>query len=114
LNYHPHKIQVVQKLAERDSASRNQFYTQCLALVNENPNIVKNLIMSDESHFELSGHVNKQNMRYWSEMNPQQLHEKPLRSARVTGAVFLLPELLDPIFLKMIIGTQSQALRSGT
>jgi hypothetical protein len=29
------------------------------------------------------------------------------------GAVFLLPELLDPISLKMITGTQSQSLQSG-
>jgi hypothetical protein len=30
----------------------------------------RHLIMPDEAHFELSGCVNKQNTRYWSEANP--------------------------------------------
>ena len=42
------------------------------------------LITSDEAHFHLSGYVNKQNFRYWSESNPRSLHEKPLHSERVT------------------------------
>ncbi|CAJ0956957.1 unnamed protein product [Ranitomeya imitator] len=32
----------------------------------------------------LSGCVNKQNMRYWSETNPREVHERPLHSDRVT------------------------------
>jgi hypothetical protein len=32
----------------------------------------------------LNSCVNKQNFRYWSETNPQQVHERPLHSARVT------------------------------
>ena len=41
------------------------------------------LITSDEAHFHLSGSVNRQNFRYWSESNPRELHEKPLHSERV-------------------------------
>jgi hypothetical protein len=101
LNYHPNKIQMVHKLAGSDFASRNQFCTQSLALVNENPDIVKTLIMLDESHFELSGHVNKQNMRYWSETNRQQLHEGPLHSARVTAWCGIsASRIIGPYFLK--------------
>jgi hypothetical protein len=40
--------------------------------------------MSDEAHFELSGSVNRQNMRYWSDNNPRRLHGKPLHSERIT------------------------------
>ena len=40
--------------------------------------------MSDEAHFYLTGHVNKQNCRYWSKDNPSEIHERPLHSARVT------------------------------
>jgi hypothetical protein len=35
--------------------------------VKEHPNVIRQLIMSDDSHLELSGCVNKQNVRYWSE-----------------------------------------------
>jgi hypothetical protein len=40
--------------------------------------------MSDEAHFHLSGYINKQNFRYWSDNNPMQLHEKPFHSEKVT------------------------------
>lgn len=39
---------------------------------------------SDEAHFHLSGTVNKQNFRYWTASNSQQLHERPLHSPTVT------------------------------
>jgi hypothetical protein len=42
------------------------------------------IAMSDEAHFHLSGCVNKQDFRYWSDTNPQQLHECPLHSECVT------------------------------
>jgi hypothetical protein len=44
----------------------------------------RHLILPDEAHFELSGCVNKQNSRYWSEANPNELHLQPLHSHRVT------------------------------
>jgi hypothetical protein len=39
---------------------------------------------SDETHFHLSGTVNKQNFHYWAAENPQELHQRPLHSPRVT------------------------------
>jgi hypothetical protein len=38
----------------------------------------------DEAHSELSGSVNRQHMRHWSDNNPRRLHGKPLHSERVT------------------------------
>lgn len=40
--------------------------------------------MSDEARFHLSGYVNKQNFRFWSEVNPRELHQQPLHSTKVT------------------------------
>ena len=40
--------------------------------------------MSDEAYFHVSGFVNKQNFRYWSQADPRALHEKPLHSQEVT------------------------------
>jgi len=42
-------------------------------LLRENPDILNNLLMTDEAHFHLSGFVNKQNTRYWSPVNPKEL-----------------------------------------
>lgn len=40
--------------------------------------------MSDEDHFLLSGHVNKQNCRYWETQNPQLIHEISLNPLKRT------------------------------
>lgn len=39
-----------------------------------------NILFSDEAHFHLNGHVNKQNWNYWSATNPKQKHQTPLNS----------------------------------
>jgi hypothetical protein len=36
--------------------------------------------MSDEAHFELSGCVNTQRVRYWSEANPHEVRVKQIQS----------------------------------
>ena len=53
-------------------------------LLRENPDILNNLLMTDEAHFHLSGFVNKQNTRYWPPVNPKELHEMLLHSPKVT------------------------------
>lgn len=84
LHHHPYKIQVVQAMNENDFAARRRFCQTLLDMFDENEDLVHNLWMSDEAHFHLSGFVNKQNFRYWSDENPQQLHQKPLHSSKVT------------------------------
>lgn len=79
LHFHPYKIAIVQKLQPQDYANRQTFSEQMIDLDDE-----KILVMSDEAHFHLDGYVNKQNFRYWSNANPQELHERPLHSAKVT------------------------------
>lgn len=81
LRFHPYKIQVVHKILPQDLPARIQFCRTFLDVLNPN---VLNLIMSDEAHFHLSGYVNKQNFRYWAAEQPQQIHEQPLHSEKVT------------------------------
>lgn len=84
LHLHPYKIQIVQALNPRDYPIRIGFCEHMLRLFEDDPLLAHNLWMSDEAHFHLSGYVNKQNFRYWSAVNPQELHERPLHSAKVT------------------------------
>jgi hypothetical protein len=69
-------MMVVQELHQRDWANHVAFARNVLETVADDAAIG----MSDEAHFHLSGCVNKQNFRYWSDANPRQLHERPLHS----------------------------------
>ena len=53
-----------------------------LQMFKEDPELV--ILTSVEAHFHLNGSVNKQNFRYWSTINPRQVHEHPLHCDRVT------------------------------
>ena len=63
---------------------RIAFCAQLQEMIAENNKILPNLLMLDEAHFHLTRFVNKQNYRYWSDANPQLLHETPLHSPKIT------------------------------
>jgi len=46
--------------------------------------VINTVLITDEAHFHLSGYVNKQNYRYWPRENPQEIHQRPLHSERLT------------------------------
>jgi len=69
-----------QELTERDWESRRELCANILQTVHRDAI----LMCSDEAHFHLNSCVNKQYFHYWSETNPQQVHERPLHSAQVT------------------------------
>lgn len=51
IKFHPYKLQVVQKLYTRDKEARVAFCTDMIGLLRENPDIMNNLLMTDEAHF---------------------------------------------------------------
>ncbi|KAF7270419.1 hypothetical protein GWI33_016614 [Rhynchophorus ferrugineus] len=87
----PYKIQLVQKLLPRD-----------LDLSGKTEDLSSELIMSDEAYFLLSGHVNKQNSRFWGTQNPQLIHETSLHPLKTTvwGRVHA-GNIIGPYFLNM-------------
>lgn len=84
LGFHPYKLLITQELKITDHALRKTFAETMLQKLEDGEIDLNNLLMSDEAHFELSGTVNKQNCRYWSEANPNIVVQKPLHSQRVT------------------------------
>lgn len=84
LKLYPYRIQLVQSLSPADIAQRLAFATWFQQKVDNDASFTEHLFMSDEAHFHLSGHVNKQNCRFWSTENPRLLHEIPLHSQKVT------------------------------
>jgi hypothetical protein len=84
LRFHLYKINVTHELKEQDKASRVNFCRQFLDTVNNDEGVLDVLVISDEAHFHLSGCVNKQNFRCWSDNNSMQFHKKHLHSEKVT------------------------------
>lgn len=84
LKLYPYKAQVVQQLIPADKVNRVKFCEWLMEKCTAEQNFMQKLITSDEAHFHLYGHTNKQNCRFWAKENPRILNEKPLHSVRVT------------------------------
>ncbi len=80
----PYKVQLVQKLKQRDHPFRFRFAEWACDRLKEDANFGKKIIFSDEAHFHLGGYVNKQNCRIWGTENPHVILEKPKHPQRVT------------------------------
>lgn len=97
LKLHPYKIQLVQELKPDDLNLRRVFVETML----ERFRSFNNILFSDEAHFHLNGHVNKQNCRYWAAANPRSKHQKPLHSPKVTAwAAISAHGIIGPYFFK--------------
>lgn len=78
--FHPYKFQMTQALNEMDYERRLKF----AVLMPRTFTDMNNIIFSDEAHFQLNGEINKQNMRYWSEENPQAIIQATHHPKRCT------------------------------
>ena len=68
--FHPYKIHLVQALHGNDTDRRLEF---CEWVCNH---MDSSILFSDETIFHLNGQVNRHNMRYWSETNPNWKEER--------------------------------------
>jgi hypothetical protein len=71
-------------LQPANHATRIEFAINQLGLIDASPDYLQNLLFSDEAHFQLHGHVNHHNFRYYSDTNPLWYREEPLHSPRLT------------------------------
>ena len=85
LKQFPYKIQIKQKMKKADKRSRVEFCDWIGAKIEKTPSFLDNVWFTDEAHFHLSGHVNKQNMRFWGTENPHEIQEKPLHVEKCTA-----------------------------
>lgn len=91
LKQFPYKIQIKQKIKAADKRARIDFCDWISAKVDEKPSFLDNVWFTDEAHFHLSGHVNKQNMRFWGTENPHEVQEKPLHVEKCTACTASVP-----------------------
>ena len=84
LKLFPYKIQILQHQTEQN---KEEWFTFCQDIsqrIEDNPGMLDLIFFSDEAHCHLSGHVNKQNMRFWAEAQPHEHAECPLSREKVT------------------------------
>lgn len=63
--YHPYKMKLVQELSDDDFNRRMEFCDETMRKYDVNNQFFFWNCFSDESSFELSGSINRHNMRYW-------------------------------------------------
>lgn len=85
LKHFPYKIQIKQKMKKADRKARVDFCNWIDAKIEKSPSFLNHVWFTDEAHFHLSGHVNKQNLRFWGTENPHQIQEKPLHVEKCTA-----------------------------
>ena len=84
LGKYPYRIQMLQEQTAANKQQRVDFAKQFASKIESDKNFLKNLIVSDEAHFQLSGWVNTQNARIWSDKQPYATVEGPKTREKVT------------------------------
>jgi hypothetical protein len=79
----PYKITQVRAIEECDYGRRTHFCNWFLQAVHDGVLHPKLTFFTDEAWFHLSGHINAQNNRYWSSINPKQTFEVPLHDQKI-------------------------------
>ena len=83
--------------------------------MDENPEFSKFVIFSDEAYFQMDGYANKQNSRYWSDENPQELQKATKYPEKVTvWCGFWWEESLVHTSLKTMREMRSPLILSAT
>lgn len=81
---YPYKMQLVHALQPNDHCLRRNFAKWVQEQFQIDPLFHQKIIFSDEAHFWLNGHVNKQNCRIWSANNPHVIMESSLHPQKLT------------------------------
>ena len=88
----------MQQQTAANKQQRVDFAKKFASKVEANSDFLKNLIVSDEAHFQLSGFVNTHNARIWSDKQPYATHEVLKTREKVTVWMGLSYQgSLDPI-----------------
>ena len=96
----PYKIQIFQQLSAHDIERRLGFGRKMLRKLGSGQIDPNKIWFSDEAHFWLTGHVNKQNHRFWARENPHIFQTTALKPQRLTVWCALSSDgIIGPIIL---------------
>ena len=80
----PDRMQVLRRQTDGNKAERVAFSQDISQQIENNPGVLILISFSHEAHCHLSGHINKQNMRNWSQAHPHEHTHQPLSQEKVT------------------------------
>ena len=75
---------MLQRQTDDNKAEHLAFCQHISQKIENNPGLLNLIFFSDEAHCYLSGHINKQNMRCWSQAHPHKHTYQPLSQKKVT------------------------------
>ena len=75
----------MQRQTDDNKAERLAFCQDISQKIENNPDLLNLIFFGDEAHCHLSGHINKQNMRCWSQAHPDEHTYQPLSHEKVTA-----------------------------
>lgn len=84
LNLKPYKPRLIHGLLEDDPDRRIQFCGIFINQCQETPDLLDQIVWTDEANFKLSGMVNKHNCVYWDTTNPHETYEMQLNQPGLT------------------------------
>lgn len=99
LHLKPYRLACVQDLKEEDKTKRVYYCTWLFETIASGLMDPQLYFMSDEAWFNLSGHVNSQNTRYWSVENPHMISQQPLHDEKIgVWCAMSATRIIGPIF----------------
>jgi len=113
-NFHPYKMKSVQELHDDDCDRRLEFCEWFLNKRRQQPNLEQHILFSDEATFYLNGMVNRQNYRYWSDINPCWAEERRrqnnprvnvwcgIYNKKIIGPIFIEQNLNGERYLELL------------
>lgn len=84
LKLFPYKIQIFQQLSAGNIATRLAFGRRMIRWLATDKLKADKIWFSDEAHFWLTGHVNKQNHRFWASSNPHVFQTTTMKPQRLS------------------------------
>ena len=84
LSLYPYKLQILQQQPLDNRRQRVELCAQLSEKIENSPDFLNSIHFGDESHFQLSGHVNNQSYIFWENQQPFATTEAPLTTKKVT------------------------------
>ena len=92
---------MLQRQTDDNKAERLAFWNDISLKIENNPGLLNWIFFSDEAHCHLSGHINKQSMRCWSQAHPHEHTYQPLSQEKVTARCAIgRSRIIGPYFFK--------------